>query len=95
MLVTLVRYAIVGASTWLLAKGVFDEGTAKALQSPTVITAIAAALIAAGTGAYIRLKSRFKTNVALSLPKGSDMADVDKVVDKSTMKEIASTQPNK
>ena len=93
VLTTLVRYLVVGACTWLFAHHVFDQGTLQALESPVAVAAIATALATALYGAYLRLKSRFKTNVALALPQGANIADVEHVVSNSSAATIASTAP--
>jgi len=95
ILTTFVRYAIVAVAAWMVKHNIMTEGEAAALQDPMTIAAFAAAIIVTATGIYLRLRSKFKTNVALTLRPGATNDDVNFAVKNATLGQILSTQPNK
>jgi len=88
-----IRYGLVGASSWFVTHKILTQDQGDSLISPSVITAVGVALVAFGSGMYVRLRSRLKTRIALGLPKGSTEQTVSNIVQDGSVKAVLTANP--
>lgn len=93
ILTTLVRYAVVAVTAWLVQHKIMTEGDAQAFHDPTTIAAIVAAVVTMGFGIYMKLRTHWKVATALKMPQGATPYDLSTVTNQTGFGKIISTTP--